>query len=49
MVHEAARAKKENAKIFENKKMLKARVSKLFAGMIERQKCPSHVKHQRDY
>jgi len=48
-MQEAQRIKKENAKIFEGKKMLKARVLKLLWGLVERHRCPSHIKHQRDY
>ena len=29
--------------------MLKARVTKLLSGLVDRPKCPSHIKHQRDY
>ena len=49
VVHQIERQKKENSKIFEQKKMLKARVTKMISGLIERPKCPDHIKKQRDY
>jgi hypothetical protein len=46
---QAVARRKEDAKIFENKKMLKARVMKMLHALVERPKCPNHIKQQRDY
>lgn len=48
-IHDAEILRKDNTKMFEQKKNLKAKVTKLVHTLIEAPICTNHVIHHRDH